>query len=188
MRLNSFIDENVEECTAFAGLLFFAEGALGLNEVSDETIQTLKRLGAKMGMKVKKTDSIFVYLKKAGKGMENLLRYASMFMLTDVTDNKTRKTIMQDIKKEAQKVNKKEVMDLLMQIDKGLVHFTSIPRHILMSFFGIEITTFHRWMEDREYIEKEVRHIRKKLQDMEGADKEITLLDRFERSFLKMVT
>ena len=99
MRLNSFIDEEIEECTAFTGLLFFAEGALGLNEISDETIQTLKRLGAKMGMKVKKTDSIFDYMKRAGKGMESILRYAAMVMLTDVTDNKTRKTLMQDMKK-----------------------------------------------------------------------------------------
>ena len=51
----------------------------------------------------------------------------------------------------------------------------------------LEVTTFHRWMEDREYIEKEVRHIRKRLTGMEGADKELALLDRFEKSFLKMV-
>jgi len=187
MRLNSFMNEEIEEFPAFTGLLFFAEGALGLNEVSDETIQSLKKLGAKVGVRVKKTDSIFTYLKRAGRGMENLLRYASMFMMTDVTDNKTRKKIMQDIKKETKKVDKKAMMDFFMQIDKGLLHFTSIPRHVLMSLFGIEVTTFHKWMEDREYIEKETRHIRKLLQKMEGADKELALLDRFEKSLLKMV-
>lgn len=185
MRLTNFIEEN-KEYPAFEGWLYFLQNNR-IDEVSDKTFEVIKSLGKKLGFKIKKTNTLFDYLKRAEREFETILRLASLYMMTDVSDPSTRKKLLSDIKNEVKKVNKKELLAFFMQLDKSLLGTTAIPRHVLASILGIEITTYNRWLGDVDYIDKEIRHIKKVLKRMPGTDKEIELIKRFEKSFHEMV-
>lgn len=185
MRLNNYIENNTEY-PSFEGWLYLLQNNR-VDEVSDKTFEVMERLGKRMGFKIKKSNTLFDYLRQAGGKFETILRLASLYLLTDISAGEERKEIAQDIKNEIKKVNKKDLMAFFMQLDKALLGFTSIPRHVLMSILGIEITTYNRWMDDVDYIDKETRHIKKVLKRMPGTDKELELIKKFEKSFHEMI-
>lgn len=154
-----------------------------INEMSKRTIETIKRLGKKFGVRIKPSESIFTYLKKAGKGFDDLFRLTSLYLLTDVTDNKTRKELVQDAKNVLKNIDKKELIAFLLQIDKLSFGLTSHFRHFFQSALGLEIATYNNWIKDKEYIEKELRHIKKVMQRM-GLEnsKEMDILLKFQNS------
>jgi len=176
-RLQTYINENniLSEYIELGKLL-------RLDEMGSDTFEKLKSAGKKMGFKVKKSKSLVDYFRGAGKGTEDLLRYATLFMMTDVRDNESRKELVKDAKNVFKSINKKDVMAMLMQLDKVSLGLTGIVRHIFQSAFGIEIATMNYWYEDIEYIKKELRHVRKVLDRMGGTEKEIKALDTFEKA------
>jgi hypothetical protein len=156
--------------------------SIGINEMSGDTYDKIVEIGKKMGFKVKKSKTLMDYFKGAGSGLEDLLRYATLYMMTDVGDSKTRKELVRDAKRTIKSVNKKDVAAMLIMLDKVSLGLTSHVRHIFQGVFGIELSTVNYWMDDVEYIEKEIKNIRVVLNRMGGMDKELAALDRFESS------
>jgi hypothetical protein len=153
--------------------------SLELNEMTIDTFNIIKAAGKKMGFKIKKSKSLIDYFRSAERGVEDLLRYATLFMMTDIKDNASRKELIGDAKKVFKSINKKDVAGMLMQLDKASLGLTSHIRYIFQSVFGIEISTTNYWYDDIEYIKKELRHTRKVLNKMD-AKKELKALDTFE--------
>lgn len=154
-----------------------------VNEMSKKTVEYIKQLGKKFGVRVKPSESIFTYLKRFGKGMDDLFRIASLYLLTDIKDRESRRQLEQDAKEVLKKVKKKELIAFLIQLDKLSFGLTAHFRHFFQSVLGLEIATYNKWMEDKEYIEKEVRHIKNVMKRM-GLEnsKEMILLNNFQNS------
>jgi len=185
MRLNNFIENN-REYPSFEGWLYFLQNNR-IDEVSDATFQSIEKLGKKVGFKIKKSNTIFDYIKIAGKEFETILRLASLYLMTDISDKSSRKELMADIKNEIKKTNKKELMAFIMQMDKNLLHLTGLPRHVLSSIFGIEIGTYNQWLDDISYIEKEIKQIKIVLSRMPGTEREIDIINKFDKSFHDLI-
>lgn len=156
--------------------------SLEMNEMSNETLKKLKLLGKKMGFKVKPSKSLIDYMKQAEGGLEDLLRYATLYMMTDVKDKQSRKELVGDAKKVLKGIEKRDLAGFLMQLDKVSLGLSSHIRHIFQSVFGIEITTINNWLDDAKYLEKELRHIRRVLNRMDNTEGELRALDKFEGS------
>lgn len=124
-----------------------------------ETFEAIKKAGNKLGFKVKKSDTLFDYIKKFGTGFEDLLRYACLYLYTDVRDSSIRKELVQDMKQTLKGVNKEELTAFFMQLDRASFGLTGHLRHIFMSLFGIEITTYNKFVTDKEWLEKEFKDI-----------------------------
>ena len=112
-----------------------------------KTFIAIKKAGDKLGLNVKESETVFSYIKKFGGGFEDFLRYACLYLYTDVRDSGSRK----------------ELAAFLMQLDRASLGLTSHIRHILMSLFGIEIATYNNFVSDREYIEKNFKKVEKVL-------------------------
>ena len=157
-----------------------------LNEMSDKTFDTIRRLGSKVGLKIERSNPIFKQLKRAGKGIEDLIRYATLYSMVDIGDSQSKKELESDMKNTLKHVNKREVVDFFMQLDKNLFHLTSIPRHILSSLFGIHITSYHEWKEDHDYIKDELKKIEivmDRIQKETGKDlsKELNMIRKLQQ-------
>jgi len=162
-----------------------------MNEVSDETFKTLRRLGAKVGLKIEKSSGLIKQLKKAGKGIEDILRYATLYGMVEISDKESRRELWNEMKKVLKHVNKREVADFFLQLDKNTLSLTSIPRHVLSSLFGIHISTYHQWKDDHEYIEEELKKIEivlYRLQDKLGTklSKEIGMVKRLQKNMREL--
>jgi hypothetical protein len=168
---NNFLNDYIMVCES-----------LNINEMSSDTFRKIEAIGKKLGFKVKKSKTLMDYLRSAGKGVEDLLRYATLYMMTDVTDSKSRKELVRDAKATLKSVNKKDVAAMLIMLDKVSLGLTSHVRHVFQTVFGVELSTVNYWMDDVEYIEKELKDIRVVLNRMEGMEKEIAALDKFEAS------
>jgi hypothetical protein len=124
------------------------------------------------------------YIKRAGSGIENLLRYATLYAFA--RDPKQKKEFVEDMRKSMKTMSKKEVISFFMQLDRAALGITAIPRHVLMSVFGLEIATYNQWMEDVDYMKKEIKHIRKTLKRMGDTEAELKALDKFEKKISKL--
>jgi hypothetical protein len=179
MKLHNHIKN--KELSGFQDFLSIYEYIQPVNEMSNETFETIQKLGAKLGFQVKKSDSLFDYLKRAGKGVNDLFRTAVLFGMTDITDKKSRKDLVSDAKKTLSKVNKKEVAAFLMQLDRGTIGITGPIRHILMSFFGIELATYNQMKDDLTWLKDEAKLIKRKLSKMGMVkSEEMELIKKFE--------
>lgn len=157
-----------------------------LNEMSNDTFETIKKVGKKLGVRIKKSDTVFTYLKKFGRGVDDLIRLSSLYLITDITDSKSRKDIVQDAKNILKGMNKKEIAAFIFQLDKATVGITAHLRHIMQSIFGLEVATYNNWMEDIDYIKKELRHIKTVLKRMGNSEKELKMAEKFEKMILNM--
>ena len=146
----------------------------------------IQSLGVKLGLKVKKSDSIFKYLKDFGKEVDDIIRLSSLYLITDITDSKSRKDIAKDIKNILKRTDKKEMAAFMLMLDKDTIGITSHFRHLMHSLFGIEVSVYHKWLDDIEYMKKELRQIRIVLKRMGGTEKELSALKQFENIILNM--
>jgi hypothetical protein len=178
MKLEKHIKEN-----SFPNLEFLCH-ALDLENldegVSDKTFEVLKRAADKLGFRLHKSETIFDYFKKMGRGMNDLLRTASLFMLTDIRDKKSRAILIRDAKKIIKKANKKEIAAFLMQLDKASLGITSHLRHIITSIFGLELTTYMRFVPDTDYIKAELHRVREVMRKKGMSDDDILMVKDIE--------
>lgn len=183
MRLKQYTDK--QSYPFLSGYMSLMEFASPINEVSDETFETIKAVGKTLGVRIKRSDSLFDYLKRAGRGINDLFRHTALFLSTDLGNKDMQRKIIQDAKQTIRKLDKKELVAFLLQLDRGTLGITSHIRHVLMSFFGIEIATYNKWLEDKIYIEKELRHIKIVLKRMgfDEKSKEYKAITRFENIF-----
>lgn len=171
-RFKNYLNEN----NAFDCLIF-----VPLDEMSDDTFKTLKTLGSKIGIKVNKSSTIWDYLKKYGKWAEELLRFATLYAFYANTNPQIKNELTKNIKDTLRKVNKKELMDFFMQLDKTTLSLTAIPRHVLQSVFGIQITTYQEWVDDKDYILNSIKKIKSLLKKHENKKEELEILNKLER-------
>jgi hypothetical protein len=113
---------------------------------------------------------------------------ATRFHFARITNNpKKASKLKTELDKALTKTTKKDVMSFFLQLDKNLLSLTSIPRHILQSFFGVEVSTYNQWKEEKEYILDSLEKIKKVLQRMDGEhDKEMKLLLDLDKSIREM--
>jgi hypothetical protein len=107
-------------------------------------------------------------------------------MITDITDSKSRQDIVKDAKTIIKKVNRKNLMSFLMQLDKLTLGITSHIRHIIQSVFGVEITTYNYYKQDLDYLKTEINNIRYVLKKMGNTEKELNLLKNLEDSIMNL--
>lgn len=164
----------------FNEYLLLLEYLQPLNELSDKNYQLVKKLGVKLGIKVKKSNTLFDYLKSAGTVINDLFRTSCLFLITDVTDNESRKELIRDAKNIIKRIDKKSIFAFLMQLDRGTLGLTGPIRHVLMSFFGLEITSYNTTLNNINYLKKELKHIKQILKKMNLSKEEINSLKSFE--------
>ena len=159
-----------------------------INEMSNDTFKKLQSAGKKLGFKVKKSKSLLDYFSSARDGLEDLLRHASLYMLTDIKDSESRKEIVQDAKNTLKSINKKDVTAMLMQIEKSTIGATSYFRHVFQSIFGVEISTYNDWLKDAEYLKKSINDMRITLKRMQDTEEELKALNNFEASLQGLIS
>jgi len=162
--------------------------SLNIDEMSNDTFNKLKEVGKKVGFKIEKKKSLIDYFKGVNKGVEDLLRYASLYMLTDIKDSESRKELTDDAKEVFKRINKKDLTNMLLQLDKATIGSTSHIRHILHSVFGIDISTYGNWLKDAEWLKKTINDIRIVLNRMGDTGPELKALDDFEKSLENLLT
>lgn len=149
--LNLHDDSLMESMPAFAASL----------KDTSNWFDLLKAAAAKMGLRLKKSETLWSYVKKGEQWFEEMLRLVSLYLLTDVQDGSTRKLIRKYAKGLVKQVDAKEIAAFILQLDRAAFGLTAHLRHILMSVFGIEVATYNKWLDDPEYVRKEFRHVKK---------------------------
>jgi len=155
-------------------------GSTELNEMAipDSLFNSLKRIGEKIGVNVKRSDTIFDYISRAEGGLVDLYTYASLYFLSN--DTKQKEELKQDMKSILKNFNVKEITAFLMQLDRATFGITAHVRHILMSLFGIEIATYNKMHTDIELIQKEIQKVRMLLNKINAEPKVLNALDNFQ--------
>ena len=151
-----------------------------------KTYDFVKSLGRKLGLKIERSDSIFKYIKDFGKGMDDIIRLSSLYLITDITDFKSRKIIAKDIKKVIKNTNRKKLVAFMLMLDKDTLGITTHFRHLLHSVFGVEVSSYDNWLEDIEYMKKELKNIKVVLKRMGNTEKELAALKQFNNIILNM--
>lgn len=183
MRFQSYINEG--KYKNFHAIIMLCDD-IYVNEMTDKTFNTIKSAGGKLGLKVAKSNTLFGLLKSAGKDVDEIVRLAALYMITDITDNKSRQDIVKDAKSILKKVNIKNLMTFLFQVDKLSLGITSHLRHIMMSIFGVEITTYNYYKQDIDYLKSEINNIKQVLKRMGNTENELKLLKNLENSIMSL--
>jgi len=171
MRFERYINEDFN----VLGYVFMFDN---VNEVSDEFLVKLQKLGHKMGLKVRKSRTFQEQLKRAGKGVLELMKLVFDYSIhADVMDKEARQKLEADMKTQFSKVKKEDVISFIVNIDKTFLGVTSIPRHVLQNVLGITITSYDNWESNKSYIEKNMRKIITVLGDM-GDEEDLKLAKR----------
>jgi hypothetical protein len=159
-----------------------------MNEaVSKRTFDFLERAAQKLGLRLKRSDTIYGMLKGAGIAIQDLVRTASLYLMTDIKDKKSRSILVRDAKKIIKKADKKEIANFLLQLDRATLGITSHLRHIVMSIFGVEIAAYNKFLPDSEYIKKELHHVRQILRKRGLEQKEIDVLKDLEHKLTRNI-
>jgi len=178
MRFKKHLKNN--PCLLLFDILDILEFNKNINEgkVRDIAYNSLKTLGNKLGFKVRRSDSIFDYLARAEENLVDLITYLTLYVLAK--DGSQKKELKDEIFNLLKMVNTKEITAFFMQVDRGFFGITSHLRHVLMSIFGVEISTYNKWVDDFNYIEKTLKDIRKVLMRMDPSQEELNALENFE--------
>lgn len=177
MRLKGYIKDN--KFRYLTELISLCE-VMELNETSARTLKALRTVGNKLGLKVVASDSLFDYIKRAGKNIDDLVRLAAIYLSTDVANKKFKNEIIVDAKKILKKLDKREIMAFLMQLDRSTLGITAHLRHITMSVFGVEVTTYNHWLKNVDYLKSEIKNMKSTLKGMKDTEEEIIVLKHFE--------
>lgn len=148
-RLQNYLNEQ----DILSGYIYFLSMDDTLNEMSDEHFNAIKRLGNKMGLKVSKSHSLFSLLKKFGKDVTNVISLTARYHFARLTRNKKKEQELKSkLDRALTKTTRRDVAAFFLQLDKSSLSLTSIPRHILQSVFGLEISVYSQWKESKDYI------------------------------------
>ena len=176
-RLENFIMDG--KYPRFAEYISFMDSCTLDESISDETFDELKNVANKIGLRIKRSDTIFTYIKDASKNVFNMFKLLSKYLNTDIKDKQSRRKIEGEIRKAIKNTNKKEMVAFLGQLDKNTIGIGAILRHLLQATFGIEIEFYTNWVTDKKYLEKEVKDIKKVLKKMGDTEKEIETITKF---------
>jgi len=144
-----------------------------INEVSDEFLASLQKLGQKMGIKVRKSKTFQEQLGKAGKGVLHLMKLILDYSVhADILDKEPLLQLEKDIKLQFSKVQKEDIISFIVNIDKTFLGITSIPRHIMQNILGISISTYDNFQSNHDYVYKNMTKIIATLHAMGDTDNE----------------
>jgi len=146
--------------------------------VPDILFNSISNLGSKLGFKIKRTNSLFTYLSKAEDNLTDLVTYLTLYALAN--NSKQREELKDDIKNQLAHINKKELTDFFMMLDKGFFGLSSLLRNFLISVFGVEITTYKKWVGDLEFIQNKLKEIKIALLRLNPTKEEMSAFEDFE--------
>lgn len=176
MRFQQYLDDE----NPFQILEYYMIFGDQLNEMGlkDDTFLKIQALGQKMGIKVRKSKTFHLQLKKAGVGIAHLMKLVFDYSLhADIMDKDARKKLEQDIKAQFAKVNRQDVISFIVNVDKTFLGITSIPRHVMQNLLGITIATYDNWRSDQDYIKVNLEKIISVLDSM-GDTEDLELAKR----------
>ena len=151
--------------------------------VPDIIFNNVREVGKKVGLNVKRSDTFFDYLEVAGKEFIDLYNLLCLYLLSSTPSE--RSSLKSDIKQELSKVNGRRLTAFILMADKMSFGITSLIRHILMSVFGIEISTYNKWDSDISYILSHLSNVGKVLMKMSPTDEEIEAYNNLYNIILK---
>lgn len=171
MKFNEYIDKN--EC----GII---RDVCCLNEtIVPEKIYThIKNIGMKMGIKVSKTTSLFEYLASAERTIVDLFDSLCLYVLAGGQKEKTKQK--DEIRKLIRRIKKEEIVNFLNVLDGLSFGLTSVFRKLLMTIFGLKISSYSDWKNDVDYILDSIKKIRYVMHKREFTDEEMDALDKLE--------
>lgn len=178
MKFYNYINEN----NALNGYIILLN--YDLNEVSQESFMTLKSLGDKLGLRLTKSRTVFSLLNKFSKNLTKIIILATKYhyYASVKHDNDRLKEIKKELDVLLSHTNRKEIMSFFAQLDASTLSLLTIPKNILQSIFGIEISTYNDWLSDKDYILTSLEKIKKVLMNIHDNNKEIELLNKFYKS------
>lgn len=150
--------------------------------IPDRVFDNVKSAASKVGLKVKRSDSIFDYLASAGVEMQELFSLLCQYIIAE-KENKS--ALKAQIKTALGKINHRRITAFVLMLDKMTFGLTSIVRHILMYVFGIEVTTYNRWENDINYILTHLGKVKKVLMTMSPTEEEIIAFDKLYNVIMK---
>ena len=177
MRIKQYL-KNDEYAILFELLdVLYYNSVLSEGIVPDIVFNSLKRLGNKLGFKISRANSFFDYLAKAEEGLSDLVTNLTLYALAD---GKQKEELKDDIKHQINHVNKKELSNFFLLLDRSMFGFSSFLRNILIAVFGVEISTYKKWSDDIDFIEDKIKEIRIALFRLNPTKEEVDALDDFE--------
>lgn len=150
--------------------------------IPDAVFNNIKSAATKVGFKVKRSDSIFDYLRDAGEEIQELFSLLSLYI---VADKDTKPQLTKDIRISLNKINRRKLTAFLLMLDKMAFGLTSLIRHILMYVFGIEITTYNKWESDIRYVLDHLDKVKNVLMRMGPTEDEIRAFDKLYAIIIK---
>ena len=178
MRLEEYINKDKE---VLQDMMLIAEMAYTTESIKDNIYGFLKKAAGKLGFKIHKTNSIIDYLKKADNSFRDFFRSLFLYMSTDITNKKLKNELTSDMKKSFKRMSKKDLIDFIMLVDKSSIGLSAHLRHILQGIIGIEISSYHDWTSDIEYVETSLSKIRQVMKKMEMSKTEMDVLNSLEK-------
>lgn len=152
-------------------------------EITKETMfKKIQNLGKKLGLKVSKTDTFFTYLSRANQNMQDLITLICLYIMSP---QKQKDEIKDDIKNILNNINKREIANFFLMVDRSFLGLSSIIRNTLMNVFGVEISTYKRWQPDLEFIFSKLKEIKIVLDRIGPTKEELETLQAFKNSIKK---
>ena len=156
-----------------------------LNEVKiipDFLFQNIKKVGALVGLNIKRSDSLIDYISSAESEIQELFNLLCLYILAPKEEKPAMKA---EIKSNLKKVNTRRLAAFLMLVDKMAFGITSIIRHLLIGVFGVEISTYNKWSSDISYILSHLEKIKSVLMSLSPTKEEIEAFNHFYTIVIK---
>lgn len=156
-----------------------------LNEVKivpDFLFQNIKKVGAMVGLNVKRSDSLIDYIASAEVEIQELFNLLCLYILSP---SKEKPALKDKIKRELKSINTKRLAAFFMLVDKMAFGITSIIRHLLIGVFGVEISTYNKWSSDISYILSHLEKIKSVLMSLSPTQEEIDAFNHFYNIVIK---
>lgn len=157
-------------------------GVLNESLVPDKAFDTLKKMAAKVGIRVQHSNSVFDYLSKAETSVVELFDLICLYIIS----NKEEKSVLKSkVSSSLKKIDKQTLMTFFMDMDKVSFGLTSLVRHILSVIFGVNITTYDTWHTNIDYILGSIEKIYQVMLKMGFTEEEKQTLFSFRASIIK---
>lgn len=182
MKINEYLKNN--QFHYFENLLLILDN----NRIDEDKINIIfpyvKKIGSALGLKVKRSDTMFTYIKRAEEDLSDLYTYATLYIFAN--NSKQKKELYDEMAKIIKKISPQKISAFFINLDKLTFGLSSKVRAVLNGLFGIEISTYNKWVDEIDYLKKEIIDIRKVLYKID-ADKTIhNILNDFEKKINKI--
>lgn len=151
--------------------------------VPDPVYQNIKKVGKKIGFKIKRSDTMFDYLARAEREIVDVFNLLCWYILA--TDKKQKEELKDEIKKALLQINRKRLIAFFVQMDKFTFGIMALVRRVVQNIFGIEITSYNTYVQDIEYIVDHLAKIKKVLWKLNPTPEEINAFNQLNDIILR---